>query len=287
MNMKNILRFMGALALTTGATTSVVACNQSSGVTGVTMNTDVSKQLGLTNDKGEGMQEVTLNASKPNEVMWSVPALATPITADKLLVAEDKAANQSCFDFITNVLKVKPKAGTKLDDGVFDKAALTAITGEVTNITPTLKKMEDNKDYAISAGTFSFKFKKDKEKIGDVYNIKLKVDDTKGVVNAVLATIVGKFTIADTDVANNENIHFKVGENISEKAKPGLAIKITGETEAVKQFDALNKLTDLKITAKLGSINHFGSYTWLSGDKLKIVYKVGDVTFATETELTL
>ncbi len=30
MNMKNILRLMGALALTTGTATSVVACGQSS-----------------------------------------------------------------------------------------------------------------------------------------------------------------------------------------------------------------------------------------------------------------
>lgn len=72
-------------------------------------------------------------------VMWAIPALETPITADKLLTADNKAANQSCFDFITNVLTVKPKTGSKLDDGVFDKAILTAITGEVTKITPTLK----------------------------------------------------------------------------------------------------------------------------------------------------
>ncbi|WP_425381677.1 hypothetical protein [Spiroplasma endosymbiont of Polydrusus pterygomalis] len=284
MNMKNILRLMGALTLTIGTATSVVACDQSS----VAMNTDVSKQLGLTDDKGQGVQEATLDiSSKADAVIWSVPALATPITAAKLLTTADKAADQSCFDFITNVLTVKPKTGSKLDDGVFDNATLTAITGEVTQITPTLKKMDDNKDYAITGGTFSFQFKKGNEKLGDLYSIKLKADSTKGVVNVALTTLVAKIKATDTDVADNTAIQFEIGKPVPEAAKtPGVAIKIQGTTDVVKQFNALNTVTGLKITAQLGEITAAGN-NWAADDTLKIVYKAGDVTFAAETTLTL
>lgn len=284
MNMKNILRLMGALALTTGTATSVVACGQSP----MPMNTDVSKQLGLTDDKGQGVQEATLDvASKVDKATWSVPALTTPITADKLLTTADKAVDQSCFDFITNVLTVKPKTGSKLDDGVFDKATLTAITGEVTQITPTLKKMDDNKDYAIAGGTFSFQFKKGSEKFGDLYSIKLKADSTTGVVKAALTTLVAKIKATDTDVEVNPAIMFKIGTPVPEAAKtPGAAIKIEGTTDEVKQFNALNTLTGLKITAQLGEITVAGT-NWAANDTLKIVYKTSDVTFAAETTLTL
>ncbi len=252
------------------------------------MNTDVSKQLGLTDDQGQGVQEATLDIlSKADAVMWSIPALETPITADKLLTADDKAANQSCFDFITDVLTVKPKTGSKLDDGVFDKATLTAITGEVTQITPTLKKIDDNKDYAIDGGTFSFQFKKGDEKVGDLYSVKLKADSTKGMVSDALRAIVDKIKATDTDVADNPAIMFKIGETVPVAAKtPGVAIKIQGTTDVVKQFDALNTVTGLKIVAQSGTISAAGD-SWAANDTLKIVYKTGDVTFDTETTLTL
>ena len=284
MNMKNILRLMGALTLTTAATTSVVACGDKAGVA---MNVEVSKQLGLTDDKGEGVQAASLDtAAAKDNVSWAV-AEASAIKASKLLGEEDKAANQACFDFITNVLKVKPKEGTTFADGVFDKAVLDAITAEVTNIKPELAKMDDGKDYAITGGTFNFQFKKGEEALGDVYGIKLKADKTKGVIAAALTTIAAEIKIIDTDVTTNQKIMFVDGTTIPETAKkPGEPIQIKGESDQVKQFTALNTLTALKIGANLGTITAAGD-AWAAGDKLEITYKTGDVTFEAKTELTL
>ncbi|WP_342253554.1 hypothetical protein [Spiroplasma endosymbiont of Zeiraphera isertana] len=69
MNMKNILRLMGALTLTTAATTSVVACGDKAGVA---MNVEVSKQLGLTDDKGEGVQTASLDTTVKDNVTWTI-----------------------------------------------------------------------------------------------------------------------------------------------------------------------------------------------------------------------
>lgn len=282
MNMKNILRLMGVLTLTTGAANSVVACGQE---TGVAMDAALSKQLGLTDDKGEGTLAPSFDVSKPSEVTWTVTA-AADIKGSALLVADDKAANQSCFDFIKNVLKVNPKTGFTLADGVFDKAALDAITSEVSNVTPTLKQTEDKKDYAVTGGTFSFQFKNGDTKLGDVYGIKLKVDATKGVVEDRVKAVANKITATDTDVADNDKIMFKVGDKVPNTAKPGVAITINDKADAGKQFASLNKITDLKITAELGEVIHAGE-SWAAGDKLEIVYKAGDVTFEAKTTFEL
>lgn len=282
MNMKNILKLMGALAITTGATTSVVACNES---TNATMNAAISKILDLTNDKGEGVQEISLDTSKTDQPpVWTIPALVTAITADKLLTEENKAANQACFDFITNVFKVKPTKGTKLDDGIFEKSVLTAITGQVTKITPTLKKTEDGKDYAITAGTFSFQFKKGEEKIGDVYSFNLKIDAKKGIIGTVLAALVTNFTVSDTDLVDNNNFKFVKDGPIPAGAVKGAVINIDSTTENGKMFAALNKLTGLKVTAQMESTNASG--TWDAGKILTISYKTSDVNFDASTVKT-
>ncbi|WP_339048875.1 hypothetical protein [Spiroplasma endosymbiont of Colias croceus] len=280
MNMKNILRLMGTLTLTTAATTSIVACGDKAGVA---MNVEVSKQLGLTDEKGEGVQTASLDTTVKDNVSWAV-AEASAIKASKLLGEGDKAANQSCFDFITNVLKVKPKEGTSFADGVFDKAVLDAITAEVTNIKPELAKMDDSKDYAITGGTFNFQFKKGEEALGDVYGIKLKADKTKGVIAAGLAAIAGKIEIVDTDVVTNSNILFVKDGNIPPGAKQGAAISIVDKTDNGKQFMALNTLTGLKISAQMESTDAEG--TWAEGKKLEISYKTGDVNFDPTTVKT-
>ncbi len=278
MNMKNILRLMGALTLTTAATTSVVACADKAGVA---MNVEVSKQLGLTDEKGEGVQTASLDTSVNNNVTWTVDALKTPIKASALLKNDGLAANQACADFLTGKLK------QTATDGKFNKEELDKITGAVTDFKPELAKMDDGKDYAITGGTFNFQFKKGEEALGDVYGIKLKANKTKGVIDAGLAAIAGKIAIADTDVATNSKIMFEDGTTIPEIAKtPGEPILIKGESDQVKQFTALNTLTALKIGANLGTITHAGD-AWAANDKLEITYKTGDVTFEAKTELTL
>jgi len=52
-NLKTLLRLVGAGILTTVAASSVVACGGED--TNVTMPTKVSQNLDLTNDKGEGL----------------------------------------------------------------------------------------------------------------------------------------------------------------------------------------------------------------------------------------
>lgn len=147
--------------------------------------------------------------------------------------------------------------------------------------------MDDNKDYAIDGGTFSFQFKKGDEKVDDLYSIKLKADSTKGVVSVALVAIVAKIKATDTDVADNTAIKFKIGETVPDTAiTPGVAIKIQGTTDVVKQFDALNTLTGLKIAAQSGAIQVAGT-NWAANDTLKIAYKTSDVTFVAETTLTL
>ncbi|WP_338975004.1 hypothetical protein [Spiroplasma endosymbiont of Tricholauxania praeusta] len=278
MNMKNILRLMGALTLTIAATTSVVACGDKAGVA---MNVEVSKQLGLTDDKGEGVQAASLDTTVKDNVTWTVDALKTPIKANALLGEDNKAANQACADFLTGKLKQTAK------DGKFNKEELDKITGAVTDFKPELAKMDDGKDYAITGGTFNFQFKKGEEALGDVYGIKLKADKTKGVIAAALTTIAAEIKIVDTDVTTNQKIMFVDGTTIPETAKkPGEPIQIKGESDQVKQFTALNTLTALKIGANLGTITAAGA-AWAAGDKLEITYKTGDVTFEAKTELTL
>ncbi|WP_395472879.1 hypothetical protein [Spiroplasma endosymbiont of Nomada rufipes] len=46
--------------------------------------------------------------------------------------------------------------------------------------------MDDSKDYAITGGTFNFRFKKGEEALGDVYGIKLKADKKKVLLLLVL-----------------------------------------------------------------------------------------------------
>lgn len=242
-----------------------------------TLNIEVGKQLKLTNDKGEAVQTATLDLTVKNNVNWTVEALKKRINASQLLRTENKAANQACFDFITNVLKVKPKEGTTFADGVFDKAVLDAITAEVTNIKPELTKMDDGKDYAITGGTFNFQFKKDEEALGDVYGIKLKADKTKGVIATALTAIAGKIAVADTDVVTNSNILFVKDGPIPKGAKKGAAINIVGMTGSGKQFMALNKITGLNIIAQFDN-RTLGTH-WNRGDWLKISYKNTDVNF--------
>ncbi|WP_338976150.1 hypothetical protein [Spiroplasma endosymbiont of Monopis laevigella] len=278
MNMKNILRLMGALTLTTAATTSVVACGDKAGVA---MNVEVSKQLGLTDDKGEGVQAASFDTTVKDNVTWTVDALKTPIKASALLGEDNKAANQACADFLTGKLK------QTATDGKFNKEELDKITGAVTDFKPELAKMDDGKDYAITGGTFNFQFKKGEEALGDVYGIKLKADKTKGVIAAALTTIAAEIKIVDTDVTTNQKIMFVDDTTIPETAKkPGEPIQIKGESDQVKQFTALNTLTALKIGANLGTITAYFD-AWAAGDKLEITYKTGDVTFEAKTELTL
>lgn len=287
MNMKNILRLMGALALTTGTATSVIACGHEN--PGVAMNAEVSKQLGLTDAEGKGTQVAELDVTtKADDATWTVAVLKTPIKASALLTEGEKAANQACFDFITNVLKVKPKEGTKLDDGVFDKTALEAIVGEVTNIRPTLTKTADGKDYAVTDGTLSFQFKKGEDKLGDKYGIKLKVDDKVGVIATGLTALDAKITLADTDAATNKKNMFVVSQKVSDDIKKGgVPVGINPAANAGKQFAAFNKLTGLKVTAQAkGTV---AGAEWAKDDKLEITYKTADVAFAetVKTELTL
>ncbi|WJG70359.1 hypothetical protein [Spiroplasma ixodetis] len=278
MNMKNILRLMGALTLTTAATTSVVACGDKAGVA---MNVKVSKQLGLTDENGEGVQTASLDTTVKDNVTWTIDALKTPIKASALLKHDGSAANQACADFLTGKLK------QTATDGKFNKEELDKITGAVTDFKPELAKMDDGKDYAITGGTFNFQFKKGEEALGDVYGIKLKTDKTKGVIVTALTAIAAEIKIPDTDVATNSKIMFADGTKIPETAKkPGEPILIKGESDQVKQFTALNTLTALKIGANLGTITAAGD-AWAAGDKLEITYKTGDVTFEAKTELTL
>ncbi|WP_342260579.1 hypothetical protein [Spiroplasma endosymbiont of Notiophilus biguttatus] len=278
MNMKNILGLMGALTLTTATTTSVVACGDKAGVA---MNVEVSKQLGLTDEKGEGVQAASLDTAVKDNVTWTVDALKTPIKASALLKEDGSATNQACADFLTGKLKQTATGGK------FNKEELDKITGAVTDFKPELAKTDDNKDYAITGGTFNFQFKKGEDALDDVYGIKLKADKTKGVIATALTAIAAEIKITDTDVATNSKIMFAVGTTIPETAKkPGEPIQIKGESDQVKQFTALNTLTSLKIGANLGTITHAGD-AWAAGDKLEITYKTGDVTFEAKTELTL
>ena len=289
MNMKNILRLMGALALTTGTATSVIACGQES--PGVAMNGEVAKQLGLADADGKGMQVASFDlTTKADDVTWTIDALKTPIKASRLL-ADDvkKAASQACFDFITNVLKVKPTTGSKFEDGEFDKDVLNAITGEVTNIQPTLTKKDDKTDYAVTAGTFSFQFKgADNKYFGDKYGINLKVNPAAGVVSTGLTALVAKILVADTDAATNAKIMFAVGNDVPAGIKDGgVALAINQSAAAGKQFAAFNKLTALTITAQAKG-TAVGE-KWVADDTLTITYKTADVTFAdtVKTELKL
>lgn len=271
MNMKNILRLMGAFTVAVTASNAVVACGDKSNP-GVTLNGEVAKQLGLTSDdKGTGLEEATIDVSKPDVASWTISALTTPIKASKLLKdsnADSEAANKACADFITGTLKIAAK------DGKFSKDELDKIVGEVTNIKPILAKAKTGNDYAITGGNFSFQFKNSEQKpVGDIYAINLKTDAEKGVIVPAITAVATNLKEADTDVTTNSKILFAKDNKIPEGVK-GTEVKVTG-----KQFLALNEITGLKIMAIVEKFKTGTEGTWVDGSTLELSYKTADVTF--------
>ncbi|WP_342276722.1 hypothetical protein [Spiroplasma endosymbiont of Nebria brevicollis] len=99
-----------------------------------------------------------------------------------------RAANTESYDFITSVLGVKPISGNDFATGIFDITILNNIKGYASNPKISLVANKKLQDYTVSAGTFDFQFKDDKDNIkSPVYSFNVKPDDTRGVINDIIS----------------------------------------------------------------------------------------------------
>lgn len=197
---------------------------------------------------------------------------------------DNMAKDKESYNFIINVLDIKPIEGKYFSEAKFNKSDLTKSEIKWTDIKVTLTKTSDNKDYAITDGTYNIQFFDGENTKGNKYLIKLKVDTQKGVIANFLTRTADIMVYDNTDVVTNPNILFVKNGLIPTGAIKGvkITIKDTGSTSInVDGFNGLNSLTGLKISAQMESTDPIGK--WVTRKKLIISFKTNDVNFDPST----
>lgn len=280
LNIRALLRLVGASVLTTVAATSVVACGKKKADAGISMDSKVAADFGFV-DKDNKSLVVTTIGVKEGIVSWTSTQL-TGITGANLLETGEttvKAKSVAGGDFLVNVLKLT--ATGKGADRTFKIDEAKAITMTVKAWAPTMAAVE-TKDFAVTGGTATVQFMAGDKAVGSEYSLNILGKPADGVVLSVLPAA------ADITIANFNIPEFKVGQsktgieerkdltsNLITDAAPGKDIKSI--VELIKQGDLAVKVT--KVTA--------AGTEFAAGDSLEVQITIGTVTFATEYTLTL
>lgn len=277
LNIKALLRLVGASVLTTVAATSVVACGKKKADAGISMDSEVAADFGFVDKDNKSLVVATIDVK---EVSWTSTQL-TDITGANLLEAGDtpKAKSVAGGDFLVNVLKLT--ATGKGADRTFKIDEAKAITMTVKAWAPTMAAVE-TKDFAVTGGTATVQFMAGDKAVGSEYSLNILGKPADGVVLSILPAA------ADITIANFDKISgFEAGQpkadmerkdltsNFKTDAAPGKDIKSI--VELIKQGDLAVKVT--KVTA--------AGTEFAAGDSLEVQITIGTVTFATEYTLTL
>lgn len=281
LNIKALLRLVGASVLTTVAATSVVACGKKKADAGISMDSKVAADFGFVDQGNKSLVVATIGVKEGIASLTSTQL--TGITGANLLETGDtpKAKSVAGGDFLVNVLKLT--ATGKGADRTFKIDEAKDITMTVKAWAPTMAAVE-TKDFAVTGGTATVQFMAGDKAVGSEYSLNILGKPADGVVLSILPAA------ADITIANfKEILEFKAGaktdsikkgedltSNFKTDAAPGKDIKSI--VELIKQGgDLAVKVT--KVTA--------ASTEFAAGDSLEVQITIGTVTFATEYTLTL
>lgn len=224
-NMKYLIKLFGALALTTGAATSVVACYDPAD-DAVTLKAEYAKLLGLDTVK----QELADNYSKVEIKLGNFDDATIKSRFEALLNADNIAKDKDATAFLKELGFTADAKGVYKDADTIK--ALKTVAKDTDVKIGTISKKSNSNDFVISTGTVNFTVNKADGTLIKTY--KLEVAATDLAVPAKVAVLLEKDNL---DLLNALSGYVT--------GQPTSGFKITFKTEKNEEETKYNNLLNI------------------------------------------
>ncbi|WP_425382169.1 hypothetical protein [Spiroplasma endosymbiont of Melieria omissa] len=257
-NMRTLLKLLGASVITTVPVTTVITCGNNKEDQVKILLDQVSINLGLTNDEGNGLKTIRLDWEKDTSFFWidNSDILVTKLLENEVTTGQAKAKDKDSFYFLKSVLQQKLTSGTTPEDGTFDAAEVAKIKNKISNIkVSTSKFVEPNDDekLVVGDGTYNLQFFKEdgKTNLGDKYTVKV-MTGTDALFNIFASDSPAKLSYNEFVYEGSSIEHFQAGYKLEEtvnkwlKDKTEVPLISKSRTEKAIKFNNFEQLVGWK-----------------------------------------